>query len=120
MNTTAAALQAHVTVATIRTWCRRGVVAATKSAGRWFIDTASLARRLTIGALKRPTRKANMVDLTATYTVTLPGDTTPTVTTPKVRTRERNGVQLTTVRGLAPYSPTRSTQSPTRATDCTP
>ena len=33
----------HVTVATIRTWCRRGVVAATKQAGRWVIDTDSLA-----------------------------------------------------------------------------
>nr|WSX25548.1 helix-turn-helix domain-containing protein [Streptomyces tubercidicus] len=102
MNTTAAALQAHVTVATIRTWCRRGIIAATKQAGRWIIDTASLARRLTIGALKRPSRKVNMLDLTATYTVTLPGDAAPTVITPKVRTRERNGVELTTIRGLAP------------------
>ncbi|PBC72310.1 MULTISPECIES: hypothetical protein [unclassified Streptomyces] len=58
MNTTAAALEAHVTVATIRTWCRKGVVAATKQAGRWIIDTASLAHRITIGALKRPAKKA--------------------------------------------------------------
>ncbi|MFF4746769.1 helix-turn-helix domain-containing protein [Streptomyces sp. NPDC001268] len=50
MNTTAAALQANVTVATIRTWCRRGVIAATKRAGRWIIDTASLAHRIAIGA----------------------------------------------------------------------
>src|SRR4051794_10780483 len=55
MNTTAAATEAHVTVATIRTWCRRGVVAAVKQAGRWIIDTASLAHRITIGQLK--TRK---------------------------------------------------------------
>lgn len=58
MNTTAAALEARVTVATIRTWCRRGVIAATKTAGRWIIDTTSLAHRITIGALKRPAKKA--------------------------------------------------------------
>ena len=52
MNTTAAALQAHVTVATIRTWCRRGVLTAVKQAGRWIIDTASLAHRIAIAALK--------------------------------------------------------------------
>jgi hypothetical protein len=56
MNTTAAAIQAKVTVATIRTWCRRGVIAAAKVAGKWVIDTASLARRIEIGA--RKTRKA--------------------------------------------------------------
>lgn len=50
MNTTAAATQAHVTVATIRTWCRRNVIAAVKQAGRWIIDAASLARRIQIGA----------------------------------------------------------------------
>lgn len=49
MNTTAAATQARVTVATIRTWCRRGAVTATKQAGRWIIDAASLARRIEIG-----------------------------------------------------------------------
>jgi hypothetical protein len=54
IDTTAAALQARVTVATIRTWCRNGVVAAAKVAGRWAIDTASLAYRLTIGQMKRP------------------------------------------------------------------
>lgn len=57
MNTTAAATEAHVTVATIRTWCRNGVVTATKTAGRWIIDTASLAARIAIGAMKRPARK---------------------------------------------------------------
>lgn len=46
---TTAATQAGVTVATIRTWCRTGVIAAVKSAGRWVIDTASLAHRITIG-----------------------------------------------------------------------
>jgi hypothetical protein len=49
MNTTAAAAEATVTVATIRAWCRRGVIAAVKVAGRWIIDAASLARRIEIG-----------------------------------------------------------------------
>lgn len=57
MNTAAAALEAHVTVDTVRTWCRLGAVAAVKQAGRWIIDTASLARRIAIGAMKRPARK---------------------------------------------------------------
>lgn len=53
---TAAATQADVTVATIRTWCRIGAVAAVKHAGRWVIDTASLAARIAIGKMKRPAR----------------------------------------------------------------
>ncbi|MGQ4513678.1 hypothetical protein [Streptomyces sp. DW26H14] len=57
MNTTAAANEANVTVATIRTWCRLGAVAATKQAGRWIIDAASLANRIAIGAIKRPAVK---------------------------------------------------------------
>lgn len=56
MNTTTAAAEAQVTVTTIRTWCRRGVIAATKQAGRWIIDTASLAARIAIGKMKRPAR----------------------------------------------------------------
>jgi hypothetical protein len=62
MNTTAAAIQANVTTATIRTWCRRGIIAAVKQAGRWIIDTASLAHRLTIGAM-RSRKKAAVLDL---------------------------------------------------------
>jgi hypothetical protein len=53
MNT-AAALQARVTAVTIRTWCRTGVVAAVKLAGRWKVNAASLARRIAIGARKTP------------------------------------------------------------------
>jgi hypothetical protein len=64
MNTTAAALEARVTVATVRTWCRRGVIAAVKLAGRWIIDTASLAHRITIGAMRA--RKAKTVTVTGT------------------------------------------------------
>jgi len=58
MNTTTAATEAHVTVATIRTWCRIGAVAAVKQAGRWVIDTASLAARIAIGKMKRPAKPA--------------------------------------------------------------
>jgi hypothetical protein len=63
MNTTAAAIQANVTVDTIRTWCRIGAVAAIKQAGRWVIDAASLTHRIAIGTLRR--RKKRPVQLTA-------------------------------------------------------
>src|SRR3954471_23108225 len=52
MNTTTAATKANVTVSTIRAWCRTGAVAAVKQAGRWIIDAASLAHRITIGQMK--------------------------------------------------------------------
>jgi hypothetical protein len=70
-TTAEAARQASVTVATIRTWCRRGVVAATKRAGRWIIDAASLAYRIKLPTLLRPARKA--VVLTAEAVVALGG-----------------------------------------------
>lgn len=102
MNTTAAALQAHVTTATIRTWARRGVIAATKRAGRWIIDTASLAHRIAIGTMR--TRKAAaVINLNATYTYTPVGDTEPITLTPIIKTRTtREGLTLTTIRRLAP------------------
>lgn len=53
MNTSAAATQAGVTIPTIRNWCRLGVITAVKQAGRWIIDAASLARRITIGKERR-------------------------------------------------------------------
>lgn len=58
MNTTTAeaARQANVTVATIRTWCRQGVIAAAKQAGRWVIDTASLTYRIGLPKLLRKAR----------------------------------------------------------------
>lgn len=56
MNSIAAATEASVSTATIRTWCRRGVVAATKQAGRWIIDQTSLAARIAIGQMKRPAK----------------------------------------------------------------
>jgi len=76
MNTTAAALHANVTADTIRTWCRRGVIAATKTAGRWTIDTASLAHRIAIGQ-----RKARITEH-ATYRI-------EEGTTVRYRTEER-------------------------------
>lgn len=48
MDTTTAATKARRTVATIRTWCRRGVITATKRAGRWTIDATSLDYRLSL------------------------------------------------------------------------
>lgn len=58
MNTTEAAAQAKVTVSTIRTWCRRGIVAATKTGRRWIIDAASLAHRIDLAKVLRKTRPA--------------------------------------------------------------
>ncbi|MFI8191411.1 helix-turn-helix domain-containing protein [Streptomyces sp. NPDC085946] len=56
MNTALAAAQAGVSIPTVRNWCRIGAVAAVKQAGRWIIDTASLAARIAIGAMKRPAK----------------------------------------------------------------
>lgn len=75
MDATAAAKLAKVTVATIRTWCRIGAVAAAKQAGRWVIDSISLAARIAIGQRKaRMTSRYTITDGTnqygtATYTV---------------------------------------------------
>lgn len=96
-----AARAAGVTVATIRTWCRTGAVTAAKTGGRWHIDSASLTRRLQIGAMRRRTRTAGP-DLTATYAHLDAGDTIPQLITPKIRIRTRDGLTLTTIRGLAP------------------
>jgi hypothetical protein len=60
-TTAEAATEANVTVATIRTWCRTGVVTAVKQAGRWIIDTASLAHRLAIAAMKTAARAPKKV-----------------------------------------------------------
>lgn len=53
MDTTTAAATAGVTTDTIRTWCRYGAITATKRAGRWVINAASLTHRITIGKLKK-------------------------------------------------------------------
>lgn len=106
MNATAAALQADVTVTTIRTWCRRGAVTATKQAGRWIIDSVSLATRIAIGAMKRSARKetAPVIDLNTSYTYNTPtpDGVSPVTITPAVKTTtRRNGSTWTTITGLA-------------------
>ncbi|MGW0583878.1 hypothetical protein ACWD25_50050 [Streptomyces sp. NPDC002920] len=78
MNTTAAAIQANVTTATIRTWCRRGAIAAIKQAGRWIIDTASLAHRIAIGVMRA--RKQTAMDLSAATIKTRTCPTGETIT----------------------------------------
>lgn len=68
MNTATAAQTAGVTTATIRTWCRRNVIAAAKVAGRWIIDATSLAYRVTLSR-KEETR----VDITTETMVAIGG-----------------------------------------------
>jgi hypothetical protein len=105
MNTTAAATQAGVTIPTIRTWCRIGAVAATKKAGRWIIDAASLAARIAIGAMKRPARQETnpVLDLNATYTAALIPGEAPTAITPTIKRRSTPHAGNTiSISGLAP------------------
>lgn len=53
MHTAAAAALAGVTVDTIRTWCRYGIITAIKQAGRWVINAASLQHRVRIDRDRR-------------------------------------------------------------------
>ncbi|MGW2841870.1 hypothetical protein ACWCWD_29295 [Streptomyces sp. NPDC001493] len=54
MDVATAARKSKVTAATIRIWCRTGVIAATKAAGRWDIDVQSLrAHRRRILAIRQ-------------------------------------------------------------------
>jgi hypothetical protein len=64
-DTATAARIARVTVATVRAWCRIGAVAATKTHGRWVVDTDSLTRRVILGRTLRAERAAEVIDLTA-------------------------------------------------------
>lgn len=68
MNTTTAATEANVTVATIRTWCRIGAITAAKVAGRWTIDTTSLAHRIAIGARRLARKTAKVIYSVETMT----------------------------------------------------
>lgn len=88
MNTTTAALEAHVTVDTVRTWCRIGAVAAVKTAGRWIIDAASLAHRIAIGAMRSLRKDTRMLDLNST--------------TIKRRTVRRTGANIISISDYAP------------------
>lgn len=62
MDTRTAATQAKVTVATIRTWCRIGAVAARKVAGRWTIQAESLTYRISLGVRRRTRKPAYTLD----------------------------------------------------------
>jgi hypothetical protein len=53
ITTAEAATTAHVTTSTIRTWCRLGIITATKQAGKWAIRISSLYR-LTAAPTDRP------------------------------------------------------------------
>lgn len=69
MDTAAAAAQANVTPATIRAWCRRGIIAAAKTGRRWVIDTASLLHRIAGRKTTRMTDPTTAALSTATYTM---------------------------------------------------
>jgi hypothetical protein len=49
ITTSAAAALAGVAISTIRTWCRKGAVAASRTTGRWMIEARSLTRRINLG-----------------------------------------------------------------------
>lgn len=102
MDTAAAATQAHVTAATIRTWCRRNVIAATKVAGRWIIDTTSLAARIAIGAMRARKQAPMDLDLTVTYTADLPGEGPVTITPVVKRRTTPDGANMIKVTGIVP------------------
>jgi hypothetical protein len=73
MDTKTAATEAHVTTATIRSWARNGVITATKKAGRWSIDAASLAHRIAIAALKAARRTPKQIVLTVENLIAIGG-----------------------------------------------
>lgn len=70
LTTREAATLAHVTIDTIRHWARYGAIRATKKAGRWHIDQASLLRRIELDT--RP-RKERTVELTVENLVAVGG-----------------------------------------------
>lgn len=75
MDAATAARKSNVTVATIRDWCRTGVIAATKTAGRWDIDTQSLRahrRRLITIRNARQNRAAGRVHASLAVQLILP------------------------------------------------
>lgn len=65
ITTATAASQARVSIATVRKWCRNGVIAAVKTGRRWAIDTASLLRRIAIGRRTVTKQLAAFVNPTA-------------------------------------------------------
>lgn len=75
MDATTAAAKSKVTVATVRTWCRTGVISAVKVSGRWDIDRQSLRahhRRLLAIRNAREARAATRVHSSIAAQLTLP------------------------------------------------
>lgn len=64
IDTATAANIAGVSTSTIRTWCRTGAVAATKSGRAWRIDPNSLQRRIALG-IRKPRVKITAENLEA-------------------------------------------------------
>jgi len=64
IDTATAASIAGVSTSTIRTWCRTGAVAATKSGRAWRIDPNSLQRRIALG-IRKPRVKITAENLEA-------------------------------------------------------
>jgi hypothetical protein len=62
-DTASAARIAGVSIATVRAWCRMGVVAAVKARGVWVIDSDSLRERVTLGRTLRAEHA--VIDLSA-------------------------------------------------------
>jgi hypothetical protein len=54
MNTQTAAAKAYRSASTIRTWCRRNIIAAVKTARGWDIDKTSLDHRIALSAKPAP------------------------------------------------------------------
>src|SRR5690606_14304068 len=73
LTTADAAELAHVTTATVRAWCRMGAVRATKQAGRWVIDRASLLRRIALGTRHTRKERKRTVQLTVENLVAVGG-----------------------------------------------
>lgn len=72
MDAATAASKSRVTVDTIRTWCRRGVITATKTAGRWDIDQNSLrAHRRRLIAIRNARRARTAATIQARITTHL-------------------------------------------------
>lgn len=95
MNTTTAAAEARVTAATIRTWCRRGVVTATKRAGRWIVDATSLAHRIAIGAMHARKKAKAVFHLDRSTSWRTPGAFTATGPADELRAAFESGEAIT-------------------------
>lgn len=72
MNAATAAAKSRVALDTVRTWCRKGVITATKTAGRWDIDENSLrAHRRRLIALRQARRARAAAAIAARITAQL-------------------------------------------------